>query len=302
MDPRLFPGPSNSELLFLGNDHRAYHVFHQSDYPNEPLTLRRADQQFWKTIKEDGVPKNVMKHIDVAGFGGVLNCGYRMVDNHLITALVERWRPETHTFHFSFGEATVTLQDVQVLWGLPIGDDVISGIDFRLDFEQQRLLCYNMLGMHVDESDFRNSQLKLSSVLAALKKPFPANASTEECITRARVYILHLLGGTILPDSSGNCVYLHILPHLEDLEQCGRLSWANAVLACMYRNLCKASHPTSTEIYGPNVLLQLWAWERIRPVAPATYQAYNFEAPYAARYVNTKYIFNFKNDTHSSLE
>ena len=42
------------------------------------------------------------------------------IDKTLITALVERWRPETNTFHLPVGEMTVTLEDVACLWGLPI--------------------------------------------------------------------------------------------------------------------------------------------------------------------------------------
>lgn len=38
----------------------------------------------------------------------------------LINALVERWQPETNTFHFIGGEKTITLEDVSYLYGLPI--------------------------------------------------------------------------------------------------------------------------------------------------------------------------------------
>jgi Plant mobile domain len=42
------------------------------------------------------------------------------LDKSLLTALVERWRPETSTFHLPVGELMVTLEDVCCLWGLPI--------------------------------------------------------------------------------------------------------------------------------------------------------------------------------------
>jgi hypothetical protein len=37
-----------------------------------------------------------------------------------ITALVDRWRPEIHTYHLGCGEITVTLQDVSMILALPI--------------------------------------------------------------------------------------------------------------------------------------------------------------------------------------
>ncbi|KAL0379153.1 UNVERIFIED_CONTAM: Serine/threonine-protein phosphatase 7 long form [Sesamum radiatum] len=65
------------------------------------------------------------------GFLGVLQCGHIEIDTHLITALVERWRPETHTFHFSVGEATITLQDIAVIWALPVEGNTVSLLYLR---------------------------------------------------------------------------------------------------------------------------------------------------------------------------
>ncbi|MFQ6622555.1 hypothetical protein Gotur_002637, partial [Gossypium turneri] len=45
----------------------------------------------------------------------------------LLSALVKRWRPETHTFHLSCGECTVTLEDVAVQLGLPIDGNAVMG-------------------------------------------------------------------------------------------------------------------------------------------------------------------------------
>ncbi|MFQ6630027.1 hypothetical protein Gotur_007512 [Gossypium turneri] len=55
-----------------------------------------------------------------AGFWHVATIGReRKSDLKLISVLIERWRPETHTFYLPSGECTITLEDVQLQLGLP---------------------------------------------------------------------------------------------------------------------------------------------------------------------------------------
>ena len=56
---------------------------------------------------------------------GLFRAPYREIDHCLISALVERWRPETHTFNLPHGEMSITLQDVEVIYGLPIEGEVL---------------------------------------------------------------------------------------------------------------------------------------------------------------------------------
>ena len=69
-----------------------------------------------------------------------MRSGSGRIDPSLIHGLVERWRPETHTFHLPFGEMTVTLQNVSALWGLPVIGTPVSGISdshsFASDIER----------------------------------------------------------------------------------------------------------------------------------------------------------------------
>jgi hypothetical protein len=50
-----------------------------------------------------------------------------MMDSVALTALVDRWRPETCTFHLQCGEITVMLQDVAMIIGLSIDGAPIFG-------------------------------------------------------------------------------------------------------------------------------------------------------------------------------
>ena len=73
------------------------------------------------------VDDRVIDIIKALGLEGLLRIPGREIDHGLITALVKRWRLETHTFHMPYGEITIALQDVEVLLGLPIDGDAIIG-------------------------------------------------------------------------------------------------------------------------------------------------------------------------------
>ena len=58
--------------------------------------------------------------------GRLVEGGLVQLDRSLLTALVDRWRPETHTFHLPCREIAPTLQDVAYLLGLPIDGEVVG--------------------------------------------------------------------------------------------------------------------------------------------------------------------------------
>lgn len=61
----------------------------------------------------------------------------------------------------------------------------------------------------------------------------------------------------LFADKLGNQVRLFLLTPLRDFEEAASLSWGIAVLACLYRELCRATSPDSSGIVGPLILLQI---------------------------------------------
>ena len=64
--------------------------------------------------------RRVLNILRLSGFYGVYNSGTLRLDHHLITALIERWRKETHTFPLVTGETTITLEDIAMMWHIPV--------------------------------------------------------------------------------------------------------------------------------------------------------------------------------------
>ena len=55
------------------------------------------------------------------------------LDYALIMVLVERWRSETHSFHLPHGEMTITLQDMEVIMGVPVDGLPVVGFTHMQD-------------------------------------------------------------------------------------------------------------------------------------------------------------------------
>ncbi|KAF1863204.1 hypothetical protein Lal_00042508 [Lupinus albus] len=85
----------------------------------------------------------------------------------------------------------------------------------------------------------------------------------------ARAFIFRMIGSFLMPDTLGSRVHLMYLPLLEDLSEIFQYSWGSAVLACLYRGLCRAALISrQIEINGCLQLLQSRAHDRIPILAP----------------------------------
>ncbi|CAN1122483.1 Protein MAIN-LIKE 2 [Linum perenne] len=196
-------------------------------------------------------------------------------DSELITALVERWRPETSTFHLYHGEATITLEDMHFLTGLSI-DGVLVESQRRIPTVDSDLQIYveQLLGKKPSTADLSAGRVKMTW----LRNHFGTirdDADQETIEQHCRAYILDFFGSCIFADWSGSHASLFFLPLLEDMSQIGEYAWGAAALSWLYRELGRCvfrieSNPSRDhvgDIGGWMALVQVWALERFTSIA-----------------------------------
>nr|XP_016482930.1 PREDICTED: serine/threonine-protein phosphatase 7 long form homolog [Nicotiana tabacum] len=199
----VHPGPVADQILVLLGDHRSAYVW-DGHVLDQTLRARRLDD-LWDFLRERAFHARVVHRLRATGFLRIFEIGRMRLDWSLIMALIERWRPETHIFHLPTGEATITLQDVQVLYGL------------RVD------------GLAVT----------LSQYIRAMTRP----------------QYLDLLGKYIGFRSQGEAA----IKGGSHISVTAIRYWGAAVLAYLYRSMCRASIGTQVDICGFLPLLQfIW--------------------------------------------
>ncbi|KAI5004140.1 hypothetical protein ZWY2020_031383 [Hordeum vulgare] len=182
-----------------------------------------------------------------------------------LTALTDRWRPETHSFHLPLGEMSITLEDIAMISGLPIEDRALTG-KVRAAGWRQRVAA--LVGVEpepwIDETrkDPRPSGVLFSWIQRHFHR-CPRDASPLVVERFARAYLWNLLTQVVFPDGTGDTASWMFLDPLRDWDV--KWSWGSAALAFLYRQLdgaCMRSKPTSC-LGGFVWALQVWMWERI---------------------------------------
>ncbi|KAH1092272.1 hypothetical protein J1N35_019529 [Gossypium stocksii] len=164
--------------------------------------------------------EQLMPYLEQAGFRSATLIQMFDLRYDLISVLVKRWRPETHTFRLLCGECTVTLEDVALQLGLLIDGSPITGISA---IAEPAALCYSLLGASPGDNES------------------------------------NFLGVVLMPDANNNRVYLQYLHLLADLSNDRFYSCGFAVLAMLYHELCRTTKHDAIEIGGCLILLQSWA-------------------------------------------
>ncbi|XP_074342493.1 serine/threonine-protein phosphatase 7 long form homolog [Apium graveolens] len=192
------------------------------------------------------------------GFYGVARVASIQIDCSLISALIERWQPETHTFHLPMGDVTITLQDVGILLGFHVdGDTVISDVTPGADMSWHSYVA-ELFGKDPDpKKDMNGTRIWLTFISSCAPPHLSQDASADDIRFQVLCYLVHLVGGVLFTDHS---------------------EVSSVAIEKSVTELCKKRKKDVDEVAGCLLLLQLWAWERLPTLAPINTSVPLFDA------------------------
>ncbi|MBA0866835.1 hypothetical protein Goshw_024872, partial [Gossypium schwendimanii] len=171
------------------------------------------------TLEDVHIPSIIEPYLRDAKFLHVAFIGRGCkLDPTLVSALVERRKLETHTFHIPCSECTITLEDVQLQLELPMDGSIVTG---SVHIANWRDVCQQLL-RRVPETIF-GAWIDMNWLIKNFNE-LNEDSTEVQREQHAQVYILMIIGGLLIPDKSRNLVHLRWLLKLVNFRKVGELN------------------------------------------------------------------------------
>ncbi|XP_052117547.1 protein MAIN-LIKE 2-like [Arachis duranensis] len=181
-------------------DRPEYHIVNYLSYDDYSSRMLTCDHP----VPPDRYDERVEDHLRVTGFYYASQIGIVQNQKALVNALVERWHPDTHTFHLPVGECAVTLEDVALILGLPTDGLPVTGMTIS-SFDALEAECLNQFGVAPRKSECRGSCIKLTWLRDLRER---LQLVDEISIQRyVKCHIMLLIGTILFGDKSGASVH-----------------------------------------------------------------------------------------------
>ncbi|XP_045828039.1 protein MAIN-LIKE 1-like [Trifolium pratense] len=269
-------GPSDMSLLTQYGNHRAVPIWDAEPDDHEVLkrTLRcqASGKKVMDIVKPPRSERWFWDPIEASGLEPLTRVNFSVLDYGVIWAFVERWHPETSTFHLPLGELGITLDDVQCLLHLPIqgkflnhtkmsrgeGADMVSsylGV-VREDIDKA---FAETNGVHLKHTTlqtlYTTNQTSAERAIAENKPAHVVRLYRERSV---RAFMLHLVCCTIFSNKSSYYADVVYLQYFQDLSCVHEWNWGAAALVHLQHYLDHGSAVSTTQMAGYMSFLQGW--------------------------------------------
>ncbi|XP_058752818.1 protein MAIN-LIKE 1-like [Vicia villosa] len=217
-----FPGgPTDTSLLVRYQRHVACHLWLGEERRPKPTLKVAAHGSKLIGWVPAMLPREMENWLVASGLSSLQHTSLSRVDTHLLFAFVERWHPETSSFHMPFAEMTITLDDVSCLLHVPIRGQLVDPDVVVTDYDAIHLVV-ELFGVSLSDATTEASAVRGPYYkLDWLKQVFEQQRAANNFTGAMRAYMMLLLGCTILVNKTFTLVEAKYLPLLRDLDTCG---------------------------------------------------------------------------------
>ncbi|XP_050902326.1 protein MAIN-LIKE 1-like [Lathyrus oleraceus] len=179
------------------------------------------------------LPQQMDSWVSRSGLYSLQRTSLTKIDTNFISAFVERWNLETSSFHMSFGEMSITLDDVSCLLHLPIRGVLWSPQDVTEEVVVELVVDY--LGVSQSEAQ-RHVRSCMSSYynVELLYDLFVHHKAASIWTYATRAYLLMLVGSIIFADKTFTLVEARYLLLITNLDRCPGYSWGATALCWIH--------------------------------------------------------------------